>query len=120
MGTGSAIMQPYKIHSQSSTTKFSIRKIGSTLADLVTSPSGSGVMTATTSIETCMPVKNAWGFRRQLMAPEEDQQFAQTNIPINKQGDRFGNKISFVCRELLLTYSNLQERLYGLMWIQAW
>ena len=90
MGTGSAIMQSYKIHSFPSATKFSIRKIGSAIADLLDSPLGSGFMTATTSLETCVPVKNVWGLRRQLMAPEEDQQYAQSNIPINKQGDRFG------------------------------
>jgi hypothetical protein len=53
---------------------------------------GSGFMTATTSLETCVPVKNVWGLRRQLMAPEEDQQYTQSNIPINKQGDRFGTE----------------------------
>lgn len=93
-GTGSAIIQPYTIHSQSGSTKFSIRKLGNTIADLLNSDSEATFMTATTSIETCVPVKNVWGFRRQLMAPEEDGQFIQANIPINKQGDRFGTAMA--------------------------
>jgi hypothetical protein len=94
MGTGSAIIQPYTIHSQSGSAKFSIRKLGNTIADLLNSDSEATFMTATTSIETCVPVKNVWGFRRQLMAPEEDGQFIQANIPINKQGDRFGTAMA--------------------------
>jgi hypothetical protein len=97
MGTGSAIMQPYKIHSKLSSSKFTIRKSGSDIADLTNSPPNAGFMTATTSIETCVPVRNVWGFRRQLLAPEEDQQYIQANIPINKQGDRFGTDTSSVC-----------------------
>ena len=93
MGTGSAVQVPYQINSQQSVTKFSIQKIGSTKADLV---DGTGIMTATTSIAQCVPVKNVWGFRRQLIAPEEDSQFIQANVPINKQGDRFGTVIHFM------------------------
>jgi hypothetical protein len=99
MGTGSATMQPYKIHSKPSVTKFSIRKIGDAIAALLNSPSNPGFMTATTSVETCVPVKNVWGFRRQLLAPEEEQQYIQGNIPINKQGDRFGNAKNGVITE---------------------
>lgn len=118
MGTGSAVLQPYKIHSKPSDAKFSIRKLGSSIADLVESPLNPGFMTATTSIETCVPVKNVWGFRRQLLAPEEDQQFIQTNIPINKQGDRFGT-IDAIAFLNLSHFDFLQERQCGSMWTQA-
>jgi hypothetical protein len=90
MGTGSAILQPYKIHSKPTSVTFSIRKLGNAMADLSDSVGTTNFMTASTSIEVCVPVKNVWGFRRQLMAPEENLQYLPTNIPINKQGDRFG------------------------------
>jgi hypothetical protein len=117
MGTGSAILQPYTIHSVFGTTKFSIRKLGNTIADLVDSVSEAGFMTATTSIETCVPVKNVWGFRRQIMAPEENLQYIQANIPINKQGDRFGTTVA--CKMYQSHSFTFQERQCGLTLIQA-
>jgi hypothetical protein len=113
MGTGSAILQPYKVHSKPSASKFTIRKLGSVLADLLDSPQNAGFMTATTSIETCVPVRNVWGFRRQLLAPEEDQQFIQANIPINKQGDRFGTDYN----ESMLKISNSVTCAGAAVWI---
>jgi len=54
-----------------------------------------------------------WGFRRQLMAPEENLQYIQTNIPINKQGDRFG--IPFC----VLTLQIFQMNPYSLLFAGA-